>query len=161
MLITIVVSGAFAQEEDWDGAKNFLSADIGLLHIGLRYERLITPQISAGAVLYWNSFFILWNELETGVFGRYYYQNDLYGLYGELGLGYHRHTGDDTFLRSGIGISPGLGYKFDPGKTGDIYISPSLTIPITIGKQESNDLKGEFGISVGVVLYCSIGFAWK
>jgi len=165
----LVASGVFAQEENWGGAKNFISGEVGLITAGARYERMLAPQISVGGVFYWNTFFILFNELEGGAFARYYIWK---GLYAELGLGFHTHTGIMDFeyegerysffgTRTGIAVSPGLGWKFDPGKPGAFFLTPGFTVPITIGTAigsygETTDV----GVSTGFVLYLSLGYAF-
>jgi hypothetical protein len=176
VLAVIVAGGVFAQEEGgepWGGKKNFASGDLGLLVFGARYERLFTPQISAGAVFYWANSFILFNELEFGIFGRYYIWQ---GLYAELGLGYHTHsaieeyeytnylgqksTASDLVVNVGFGISPGLGWKFDPGKPGGFFVEPGIIIPITIGSKQYVFQDDESGVSVGFVVYCGLGWAF-
>jgi hypothetical protein len=90
VLVSVLAGGVFAQEAPWGGKKNFVSADLGLLVAGLRYERLLSPKLSVGVDAYWANAFILFNELEAGLFARYYLFG---GFYGELGVGYHVHSG--------------------------------------------------------------------
>jgi len=176
VLAAIVAGGVFAQES-WGGKKNLVAANVGVLVGGASYERILTPNLSVGAIFYWANSFILWNELEVGVFGRYYIWK---GLYGELGLGYHTHsevgtltekeTGvkydDMVVLYEGFGITPGLGYKFDPGAPGGFFLEPGIKIPITIGKTSgtpllfSNQLEGEPGVGVGFLIYLGLGWAF-
>ena len=173
LFLVIIIAGGVSAQEKWGGAKNFISGDVGLLHLGARYERFITSSFSLGATAYWNSLFLFFNEVELGAFARYYFVR---GFYGELGLGYHTHTGFETYkndgfshtefiMRRGLGISPGLGYKFDPGKPGGFFVEPGISVPITIGKNDWSNYswyKGHIytGVSVGFVLYVGLGFAW-
>jgi len=155
LMAAIIGSAAFAQEnaENWGGKKNFLSADVGLLVAGLRYERLLMPKLSVGADSYWANSLLIFNELEAGVFARYYLYK---GLYGELGLGYHIHTGFGSLsLGGGVGITPALGWKFDPGKAGGFFVAPQVSVPITIG-----EVKGSVGVGVGFLVGCSLGWAF-
>ncbi|MDR1785863.1 MAG: hypothetical protein LBR23_05285 [Spirochaetaceae bacterium] len=147
VLMTLVIGGIFAQEELWGGKKNFVSAQISIIGDGLRYERFLLPKLSVGVDAYYSSI-ILWTEMEGGAFARYYLWK---GLYGELGLGYHIHMVLDTGASSGVSISPGLGWKFDPGKPGGFFVEPGVTVPITLG---------ENGVSVGGVPFCSFGWSF-
>ena len=169
MLTTMLAGGAFAID-GWEDAKNSISVDLGLLHAGLRFERMFTSNLSVGAVAYVNSFFFFWNELDLGIFTRYYIFD---GFFGELGVGYHIHTGDMDYERydgstytwfgdrTGIAISPGIGYKIDFGKPGGFFFTPAVTVPITMGdRNKPNGVKDPgFGVSYGVVVYFSLGFS--
>jgi len=168
LLLAVVSGGLFAQ--DFGGAKNFVSGDVGLITFGARYERLLTPKIGIGAVAYWNTLFIIFHEIEIGAFGRYYIWQ---GLFAELGLGFHFHMGSIKYsyegnsgktwgTRTGLSISPGVGYKFDPGKAGGFFVAPGITVPITLGKTGAlwaGDPR-KFGVSVGFIPYCSLGYAF-
>jgi hypothetical protein len=183
VLAMLVAGGVFAQE-NWGGKKNFASADLGLIVGGARYERLLTPKISVGADFYWANSFIIFNELDAGVFGRYYIWK---GFFAELGLGFHTHTGNgefeyeytwwdgskDTYKTEGVitttgfGISPGLGWKFDPGKAGGFFVEPGISVPITIGAQIGDPIIGLVsdydlgaGVSVGFILHVGLGWAF-
>jgi hypothetical protein len=138
LVLVSVLAGGLGAEELWGGKKNFVSGDVGLFGMGARYERLdIAPKMSVGVDVYWASAFFWLNELEAGVFGRYYpgtFTGALTGLYGELGLGFHTHTGVLS-ITSGAALSPGVGVKFDPGKAGDFFVEPGLIISITIGEK--------------------------
>jgi hypothetical protein len=169
--MVLVTGGVFAQEA-WGGKKNFASADVGFVVGGARYERLLTPKISVGADFYWANSFIIFNELEAGAFARYYLWK---GLFGELGLGFHTHTGVETVeatfmgttytdttsvLTTGFGITPAVGWKFDPGKGGGFFLEPVVRVPITIGEKTSGwgFYESEVGASVGFTL--SVGLGW-
>jgi hypothetical protein len=102
-------------------------------------------------------------ELELGTFARYYLWK---GLHGELGLGYHWYHEEDIIIqeqgtelvnawRSGVAISPGVGWKFDPGEAGGFFIEPGISVPITIGQKSiSGD---ETGVSAGFLVYFGFG----
>jgi hypothetical protein len=176
VLAALVAGGIFAQDDTTEGggggAKNFVSGDVGLLMFGVRYERLLSPKLSVGADFYWANSFFYFTELDVGVFARYYLFK---GLFGELGLGYHRHTGigdvdfggasyNGLITTSGFGISPGVGWKFDVGSEGGFFIEPGLSIPITIGKKSvaawSVYKSDDIGVGVGFVIYCGLGWAF-
>jgi hypothetical protein len=175
VLASVLATGMWAQSgEPWGGAKNLVSVDLGILVAGARYERVITPKLSAGLDVYWANSFIIFNELEVGLFGRYYIWS---GFFAELGLGFHIHTGKGDMdyeilgqkytakgvliTATGFGISPGLGWKFDPGSAGGFFVEPAVTIPITIGKKTGwfgNESKT--GVSAGFAVYCGLGWAF-
>jgi hypothetical protein len=170
LIMGIIMAGSVFAQEVWGGKKNFVSADLGVILAGARYERLLTSKISVGADFYWANSFIIFNELEAGLFGRYYIWN---GLFAELGLGYHIHSGiedteyeylgstytePDLVATNGFAVSPGLGWKFDPGKAGGFTIEPGIAVPITIGTKDYGD--DNFGVSTGFVIRVGLGFAF-
>jgi hypothetical protein len=170
LVLASVAGGMWAQSGDapWGGKKNFVSADIGLIVGGARYERLLTQKISIGVDAYWANSFILFNELELGAFARFYLWK---GLYGELGLGFHIHTGtedvdtpwgtrSEIVATTGFSISPGLGWKFDPGKAGGFFVEPGVIVPITIGSKDRSWGDPDVGVSTGFVLFCGLGWAF-
>jgi hypothetical protein len=180
ILAALVAGGAFAEPNTWGGKKNHMSGDLGLLFGGVRYERFLTPNWSIGGDFYWANSLFIYNELEAGAFGRWYPWK---GLYAELGLGFHIHTGTEAFevesggfkfsgdglvTTTGVAITPGVGYKFDPGKSGGFFIEPGVLIPITIGKKTGQPVlwasKDPFdlgvGVSVGFNVYCGLGWAF-
>jgi hypothetical protein len=174
VLVSALTGGIFAQEAAWGGKKNFVSADLGLLVAGLRYERLLAPKLSVGVDAYWANSFIIFNELQAGAFARYYLFG---GFYGELGLGFNIHSGledlDYEFFgrtvtanglvtTTGFAISPGIGWKFDPGKPGGFFLEPGISVPITIGERSYwlGAIESETGVSTGFVLYLGLGAAF-
>jgi hypothetical protein len=179
VLAAVAAGGIFGQEQEqeqlWGGKNNFVSVDLGLLVAGARYERLLTPKISVGVDAYWANSFIIFNELEAGLFGRFYIWR---GLFAELGAGFHVHTGTEDYeyegldgktntgtafvSTTGFAISPGLGWKFDPGKGGSFFVEPGISVPITIGKKTSASFgfESETGVSAGFILYCGLGWAF-
>jgi hypothetical protein len=179
MILGTIIGGSVFAQEDWGGKKNFASVDLGLIVGGARYERLLTPKISVGADFYWANSFILFNELDAGVFGRYYIWK---GLFGELGLGFHTHTGVEEkeyeytyyggtqtatystgVVTTGFGITPAIGWKFDPGKPGGFFVEPVVQVPITIGEKDwgwAGVIDNEVGVSVGFVLSAGLGWAF-
>jgi hypothetical protein len=161
--------------------ENFLSLDVYIAGIGARYERFLSPKFSLGVDVNVLTSFFIHTEFEAGVFARYYLWK---GLYGELGLGFHIHgESEDKYLDSsypiavsvtttGVAITPGLGWKFDPGKAGGFFIEPGISVPITIGKKSwaqaitTNGVKttsyggSESGVKVGFMIYCGLGWAF-
>ena len=171
LVLVMIVAGSVFSQEAWGGKKNFVSADLGILVAGARYERIILPKLSVGADFYWANSFIIFNELEAGVFVRYYLWK---GLFGELGLGFHTHTGVEeakyqgytlgagSVTATGFGITPAIGWKFDPGKDGGFFLEPVVRVPITIGEKTTSwsYYESEIGASVGFVLSLGLGWAF-
>jgi hypothetical protein len=176
-LAGVLVGGVWAQNAPWGGKKHFISADLGLLVGGARLEMFTSPQLpklSVGLNAYWANSFFLFNELEAGAFIRYYLFG---GLFGEMGSGFHIHTGEEnyqvetvggTYSESGVvasyglSISPGVGWKFDPGNPGGFFVEPGISVPVTVALQKSIGKKdyGYSGTSVGFILYVGLGWAF-
>ncbi|MDR2808793.1 MAG: hypothetical protein LBB43_07300 [Spirochaetaceae bacterium] len=173
VVLASVAGGIWAQTDEktdevpWGGKKNFVSVDLGILLAGARYERFLTQKISVGANVYWANSFIIFNEFEIGLFARYYLWQ---GLFGELGLGFHNHSGteargdgtDGVFSTTGVSITPTVGWKFDPGNAGGFFVEPGISVPITIGQKSEwmSSEESEVGVSAGFVLFCGLGWAF-
>jgi hypothetical protein len=150
----IVVGSISAQPS----VQNWISGEISLIGFGARYERTLTPNISLGANAYWSSFLLFWNEAEAGAFARFYPAARVFFL--ELGLGFHAHTAvgfDSAELISGTAISPGLGWRIDPGKWGRFFMTTGLRFPVTFGYDAAVE---ESGYGIGVVPYFALGGAF-
>ena len=178
VLALIVAGGVFAQEESSASAKNnWLSGELSVLGAGARYERMLNEHWSIGGNVYWNNFFIMWNELEAGFSARYYPWGK--NFFVGLGLGFHTHSGTFEYkltdpydgeeyvelwwgVISGIAISPEIGWKVDVGKVGGFYLQPGVKVPITFGILEATaaDMDTEFRVGVGFVPYFGMGFAF-
>ena len=181
VLMALVAGGVFANwpsTATWGGKKNFISGTLNLLGGGVSYERLLARKFGLGLNVYYSTFFIVISEFEAGLFGRFYIWN---GLYTDLGLGFHQHWGKVAGSGSGLGflgiaawdiitgfgITPGLGFKFDPGKPGGFFVEPGIKVPITIGKSIYGDYdpwtdtySTKTKVGVGVVAYVGLGWAF-
>jgi hypothetical protein len=159
LVLAVIVAGGISAQGTNSGAKNWISGELSLFGIGARYERMFGANFSAGVDAYWNSLFILWNELELGLFGRFYPWEDSFFV--EAGLGYHTHTSfsldDDSEVITGLAISPGVGWRIDVGNPGGFFISPGIKFPITFG---INNITDEFEPGVGFVAYIGLGGAF-
>jgi hypothetical protein len=160
VLAAVVAGGVFAKEEPLGGKKNFLSAVVGLIGGGARYERMFGRKLGIGMVRYYSTLFVF-NEMEMGLFGRFYPWEGKF--FAEMGLGYHVHTaisGSDFETTTGVAVSPGLGWKFDPGNNG-FFVEPAVNIPIIIGTQTATgSVEREVGVAVGVLVYVGLGWAF-
>ena len=177
ILAVVVAGGVFAQEQGLEQEQeqvqeqrqeqgqssnvrnNWLSAELSLLGGGARYERMLGPNFSIGANIYFNTLFLFWNELEFGLFGRFYPWGKTF--FAEIGLGYHVHTSlfvtDVATAIEGGSFTPAVGWKIDVGNPGGFFIQPGIRLPITFGL---NQVTEEFGVGVGIVLYIGLGGAF-
>ena len=158
---------------------NWISGEVSLLGAGARYERMLGKNFSVGANVYWNNFFLFWNEIEFGASVRYYPWGKLFFI--GFGVGYHIHSGTFKYeydysgvkytgewfgVVSGVGITPEIGFKIDVGKQGGFFLQPGLKVPITLGTLKFDDwtglanIDGEFRAGVGVVVYLGMGYAF-
>ena len=169
---TIVAGVGFAADwsstATWGGKKNFVSGTVNILGAGATYERFLAPKWSIGADAYL-SWFFLWTDIEVGAFGRYYIWN---GLFTEVGLGFHVQSyglfGVISDNLIGGAITPGVGFKFDPGKPGRFFVETGIKIPITLGVRRRSvedwwgftSSQSRFGAGVGVVAYAGLGYAF-
>ncbi|MDR2094821.1 MAG: hypothetical protein LBP76_04800 [Treponema sp.] len=156
VLAAIAVGSISAQSN----VKNWISGEVSLFGGGARYERMLTPKFSAGADVYWSSFFFIWNELDVGVFGRMYPWEGKFFV--ELGLGFHTHTALAVFgghleVITGLAISPAAGWRIDFGRPGGFFITPGIKAPITMGINDYND---KFAVGIGFVPYFGLGGAF-
>jgi hypothetical protein len=157
--VLVLAAGSISGQESESGAENWLSAELGLLGVGARYERMLGPKFSIGLDVYWNSAFLYWNEFEAGIFGRFYPWEGTF--FWELGLGFHNHTALSFFkgivVINGAAVSPGLGWKIDVGKPGEFFITPGIKVPVTVGIDQFANL---FDVGIGVVPYFGLGGAF-
>jgi len=157
---------------------NWISGEVSILGFGVRYERMMAPDLSIGAEAYWNTL-IFWNDWGVIAFGRFYPTSSFFL---EVGLGYNYHTGDSEWeydiggtkheekfwtSTSGFVISPGAGLRIDPGRPGGFFIQPGIKFPITIGTQKPifnwfnlYNIDNRVGATFGVVVYCGFGGAF-
>ena len=175
LILTVLMTGVvFAQE---DVKKNWVSGEISLLGVGVRYEFMLNPKFSVGVNGYWNNLFIVWNDWGVGANGRFYPWGG--SFFAELGLGFSFHSGiddynvtvnDNTYIGSdwvgttGVGIAPGVGWKIDAGKPGGFFVQPGIRVPVTLGRKKPiidiYRYDGKFGAGVGVIIYCGFGGAF-
>ncbi|MDR2097155.1 MAG: hypothetical protein LBP37_01375 [Spirochaetaceae bacterium] len=165
VLAAAVAGGVFAQEKSANVKNNWISGELSLIGAGARYERMLGPKLSVGADAYWSSLFFFWNELEAGLFARFYPWGGTF--FAEAGLGYHAHTAvgyDGAEIITGVALTPSLGWKIDTGKAGGFFIQPGIRLPITFGAKTATDGASvdtnKFGVGVGVVPYFGLGGAF-
>jgi len=170
---------AVSEDETSSFIENWVSGEISIFGVGVRYEWMLEPSFSVGAEAYLNSLFFLWNDWGVIGFIRSYPSSPSFFL--ELGAGYNYHTGfgkykykdtdgsnktlSDWIETSGFVISPGMGFKIDMRKPGGFFVQPGIKLPITLGTQEPvvsgwNDRDSKFGVSVGFIIYCGLGYAF-
>ncbi|MDR0760761.1 MAG: hypothetical protein LBF74_11760 [Treponema sp.] len=159
VFFAVIVGGVFAQEKSANVKNNWISAELNLMGGGAQYERMFGPKLSAGVDVYWNSLLFFWNEVEAGLFVRYYPWGSVF--FAEAGLGYHIHTAiggvDGLEFIAAAAITPSVGWKIDVGKTGGFFIQPGIRLPVTLG---INRWTGKFGVGIGFVPYFGLGGAF-
>jgi hypothetical protein len=171
ILAALISGGAFAQAGSVD---NWISGQVSLLGSGAQYERVLTPQFSVGANVYFNSLFLFWNNFGLKAYGRFYPWKSLFL---EMGLGYGFRTGtgdyeyqntvyDNHWYRiSGFLMEPGVGWKIDVGNPGGFFIEPVITVPIVLGTKKYDILgwdsgSAKFGIGATVRAAFGMGYAF-
>lgn len=152
----VAIGGISAQEKSANARNNWISGELGLIGVGGRYERMLGPNFSVGANVYYSSLFRELEDAGIDIVGRYYPWGKVF--FTGVGLGYHRHWQADEMSDRcvGIGITPELGWKIDAAKPGGFFVSPGLKLPITIGTL----LEGGAAIRFGIVVYCGLGYAF-
>jgi hypothetical protein len=168
------------------GVKNYISGEISFFGGGARYERMLSPKMSIGANVYYNTW-IFWDR-DFGVDGvfRFYPMGGngsiAQGLYFGGAIGFHMAWSwgsygwvgslldDDYSWGSIIGgaITPDVGWKIDFGDPGGFFISPGVKIPVTLGARKSyywydlwdNGNKYKFDWNIDVIVYVGLGFAF-
>jgi hypothetical protein len=161
VLLVFIAWGIFAQEKS--GAKNWIAGQVSLLGVGAQYERILTPQFSVGATVYFNSLFLFWNNFGVAVIGRYYPPLEVIELFTELGVGYGYKTGitGDITEWSGLLVEPAVGIKFDLGEPGKFFIEPRIAVPIVIGLERKLSANKEgFGIGATFRATFAMGYAF-
>jgi hypothetical protein len=169
VLVSVLAGGLYAQS---NVRNNWVSGEVSILGGGARYERMLGPNFSVGANVYYSTLFLFWNELEVGASGRWYPGGSIFFV--EAGLGYHWHSalttsglfgnGGSLFEDiTGVAISPGLGWKIDVGSPGGFFINPGIKVPITLGARSGWydwTTKSKFGVGIGIVPYIGLGGAF-
>jgi hypothetical protein len=165
----ILAGGAFAQEK-----KNFLSGTLGIVDLGIHYERMITPKFSLGAEIYLESFFVFWNTMGVKALTRMYPRAGQFfmelgfgrGLY--FGLQFDRdeyaYSSGGLVVIEGFLVEPGFGWKIDFNEPGGFFIEPALSVPVVLGsKRFTTDMGGletSFGAGYNVRLRIALGGAF-
>ncbi|GHV94479.1 hypothetical protein AGMMS50293_07990 [Spirochaetia bacterium] len=170
VLATLVAGGVFAQHEP----KNWISGQVGLLGGGAGYERVLTPSLSVGGEVYWNSLFLFWNSFALEGSVKFYPFQGVFYVKGGLGFGTVTGTEDVSYAgysyswwyqTSGFLIDPGVGWKIDVGQPGGFFIEPKVSVPIVLGKKEYDAWagykdNGQFKVGVNILIAFGMGYAF-
>jgi hypothetical protein len=168
------------------GVKNYISGEISIFGGGLRYDRMLSPQMSIGVNAYYNTW-IFWDD-DFGVDGifRFYPMGGnnsiAAGFYFGGGIGFHMHWGDwgglgywsyllDDYSWGyliGGAITPDVGWRIDFGDPGGFFIEPGVRFPFTLGARKKWDYdlysgsfyKWKFDWDFTVIAYVGFGFAF-
>ena len=126
--------------------KNWISAEMSIGTIGLRYERMLGPKISLGANVYLNHF---WDHEIFGIDAslRFYPRGNIFfigcalGYYSFSSITYDRYfyhevnvTEKYTDTFDGLAISPEIGWKIDVGDAGGFYIQFGCAVVLRLGE---------------------------
>ena len=170
-LLLVSTVGLFAQTSS---AKNWISGEVSLMGVGVRYEYMLNPGLSIGVNAYWNTLFWFWNEVGVDISARWY-PNVSWGgpFFVGLALGYHIHTGTYEYTGTyggtyewfgsvtGGAITPELGWKVDVGDAAKFYLQPGIKFPITLGVLEAYGASDSgFRLGFGIVIYLGMGYAF-
>jgi len=180
------MGGVFAQEYAANSHNNWISGELGILGAGVRYERMLSPNLSIGAHIYVNTL-LFSAAMGASAVARFYPWAKNFYLEMGVGFGTASGPGEVTYVSksdgtentwggvttTGVTINPGLGWKIDVGQPGSFFINPGIMVPIAIGTQtpytiigmdaflsEFYDVKKQTGVSVGFVAYFGMGFAF-
>jgi len=173
VLVTLITGVVFAEEEDY--FKHWISGEVSLFGLGVRYEYMLNENLSVGANVYFNSFLFLWNELGFDASVRFYPGGNIFFL--GMGLGYHGHTGTFKYKYephpgyeatgtwfgtiNGFAITPEVGWKIDVAGEGGFFLQPGMKLPVTLGtlKMYGTNIN-EFRVGVGFVMYLGLGYTF-
>ena len=151
-LAVITVGFASAQEP----LNNWISGEVSLLGMGVRYERMYNNNISFGGTAFFHSFFDGFFCYGVNFTSRYYPKASVF--YAEIGIGFGMAENDVVVRNNillyevtGVMFSPGIGWRIDIGEPGGFYINPMIIMPIVIGESRS------VGSNVGTNLRLAFG----
>jgi hypothetical protein len=150
IVFVIITGGIFSQEAE--RAKNTGALSFSFIGIGASYERMLTKHFSVTLDIAYTTLFVFLDDFTAAIKGRWYPGAKAFFL--ELGLGYGNMVGaagsaiafltwiftaglagdvSNNLRTQGLLVSPGLGWKFDPGKPNGIVIPVNLGIDIVFG----------------------------
>jgi len=119
---------------------NWMSFELAIIGIGIRYERMLGSKISLGLNAYYNPnsdnpILACPQYFEINTFVRVYPWGKTFFL--GVGMGYNHEFGEITryqgIASNGFTIIPEIGWKIDAGDPGGFYIMPVFTCPIVFG----------------------------
>ncbi len=156
---------SFAEEERTANVRNnWVSGEVSLIGLGVRYERMLGSHFSLGVNAYGNLSGI-WNDLGIDASARLYPWGKTF--FTGVGVGPHFSTGFMSWALLGVAITPEFGWKIDVSDEGGFYLQPGIKMPITYGNgaeysgflgSEEEKCTGCF--SGGLVIYLGIGGAF-
>ena len=168
LLLAVIMAGSvFAQER-----KNFISGEVSILGVGVRYEHMLSPTMSIGGNLYYNTFFLMWNDFGADFTFR------IYGgkiFYFGISAGFHQQYSwlGDLFSGGrfgnvlGFAVTPEVGWKIDVGSPGGFFISPGMKLPITLGVSRydywdfyTGRYQRNFAWGISFIGYIGLGYCW-
>ncbi|MDR0475270.1 MAG: hypothetical protein LBH43_16560 [Treponema sp.] len=154
LVLAVLIAGVvFAQEDRAANVRNnWISGELSLVGVGLRYERMLGPNWSWGVNAYFSTI-ILYSDIGIDASVRFYPWGK--NFFAGAGLGFHDQFLMQMFAVVGVAITPEVGWKIDVGKEGEFYLQPGVKVPITFGTFD-----GEFFTRPGFVGYLGMGYAF-
>ena len=144
---------------------NWISGEVNLIGVGVRYERMLAKKLSVGVSAHFSIIpvmFFLYNDIVADATIRFYPLGKTFFV--GAGLGFYSMDGSSSWLGwrtgywsyLGMAITPELGLKIDIGKPGKLFVQPGVKLPLVV--VFSGD-ETEFQIGMPLI-YFGFGFAF-
>jgi hypothetical protein len=133
-MVFVIMTNSLSAQENKTLSKNTIGGGFaGPAGFIVGYERAITDKITvSGEIFVYYHLFGLGRSWGFNARGKYYFLRN--ALFAEIGLGYGNtwDWGDDSSKDNGSGLllSPGIGYRLDPGESGGFCFIPSTKFDI-------------------------------
>ena len=188
MIMTAVVeqlsSSEYRTEKFANAKNNWISTELSLGNIGLRYERMLSQKISLGVNVFYNLF---WDRDAFGIDASLHFYPWGKTFFIGCALGYQffssttvsqyhffdvTETEAHTTTFSGPAITPEIGWKIDVGNVGGFYLLLGCAIVFPVGNINNtveitgNSFAyqkvyfGEFIMLASRIFYVGMGFAF-
>ncbi len=164
----IGVQTSFAEERAANVRNNWISGEVSLIGLGLRYERMLGSHFSLGVNAYANTL-IAFSDVGIDAFVRFYPQGKNFFT----GVGFGQSFWHNAFWGyiekmedGGVAITPEFGWKIDVSDEGGFYLQPGIKLPIVFGTGTRESFwteeirKEDIKYSVGFVIYLGMGIAF-
>ncbi|MDR0290506.1 MAG: hypothetical protein LBI06_06185 [Treponema sp.] len=169
LLLTIFVTGTVFAQRAASTPANWISGEVSLLGIGVRYEHMLTDNFSIGGNIFFHSFFFIWNSFGANFTGRWYPSGRIFYVEAGMGYGWQSGLSGDLYTIHGLMFAPGVGWRIDFGAPGGFFINPMISTPIVLGWKTVSASgwwfgyqahSSGFGASINFKAALSLGFAF-
>jgi len=170
LILAVIISGAAFAQNIW------ITGYAGFLGGGMDIDVMLFRELSIGFNGFYNILFD--TEFWGGSITIKFFPVDF--LFVGMGFGYlgsfdyNFINYNDYDVLEGIGLTPEVGVRFDPGKKGSFFIHAGLKLPILFGTKQVRNYVYNYGYSsggyynyeevsetrFGFVPYAGIGFAF-